>query len=220
MRQVSLDVLGIALDIPFAPPLPKKKADLDAFAAWLCDHEGGLGLRSDQVRLKSWDDLFGYELVAQFFGDNGLLLRSADRVRLEVKNARTAADWELVRKLIVRFYTHMEFAPASHTTFSAHVHSRFAAPEEIDAYFEQHPMPQISSRPALFSYVKISDWESDVRVLVEKSNAFPEGGLFIGWETQFTNDQDWESFIGTLPTVMENSAHFFGLGLTREPDRK
>jgi hypothetical protein len=220
MRQVTLDILAIRFEVPFTPPLTQRKADLESFAAWLCEKEHGLGLRPDQVRLKSWDDLFGYELVAQFFGDNGLLVRRAETISLEVKNARTPADWEIVRKLIVRFYAYMNFAPDSKTTFGAHVHSHLPSAEDVDAFFTEHPMPQMSSRPALFSYVKITDWEADVRVLVEKSKAVPQGGLFIGWETQFTNNQDWETFIGTLPTVMENSAHFFDLGVMHSPETK
>lgn len=213
MRLIPLDVLGINLDIPFLPPLTKNSAELDSFATWLCDTENGLSLRPDQVRLKTWDDLFGYELVAHFFGDNGLITRTGERIKLSIRNARTAADWEIVRRVLVRFYTHMAFAPKSLTTFSAHAHSRFSSAEQLDLYFRQFAQPQISSRPAVFSYVKIADWESDIRVLIEKSNAFPDA-LFIAWDTQFKHAQDWESFIGSLPTMMENSAHLFDLAIT------
>jgi hypothetical protein len=220
MRQISPDILSIGLEVPFVPPLTRSAANLDAFAGWLCEKEKGLGLRSEQVRLKSWDDLFAYELQAHFFGDNGLITRTADKIRLEIKNARTAGDWEVVRQIIVRFYQHMRFPAESLTTFSAYVHSQMPSAAEVDGYFAMHSLPQLSARPALFQYVKIVDWEADVRVLVEKSNAFPSGrGLFVGWETQFANNQDWETFIGTLPTVMENSAHYFDLGLLRSDPR-
>ncbi len=214
MRLINLDVLSINLDIPFPAPLTVAAAELDTFAMWLCDGPKGLGLRPDQIRLKKWDELFGYELVGQFFGDNGLVTRTADRIKLTVKNARTAADWELVRQLIVRFYTHMQFPATSITTFAAHIHSRFPSADELTAFFDGFPQPSMSSRPALFSYVKITDWEADIRLIAEKSAALPDA-LFLAWETQFPNSQDWESFIGTLPTVMENSAHLFDLGLIR-----
>ena len=103
MRLIPLDVLGINLDIPFLPPLTKNAAELDSFATWLCDAENGLSLRPDQVRLKTWDDLFGYELVAYFFGDNGLITRTGERIKLSIRNARTAGDWEIVRRVLVRF---------------------------------------------------------------------------------------------------------------------
>lgn len=216
MRLVPIDLLGINLDIPFVPALTARTADLESYAAWLCDPERGLGLRPDQVRLKKWDDLFGYEVAAQFFGDNGSITRTPDRIKLMIRNVRTAADWELVRRVLVRFYTHMNFAPKTATSFSAHVHSRQPAADELEAFFRQFPQPAMSSRRVLFSYVKISDWEADIRVLIEKSNALPDA-LFILWETQFPNTQDWESFITALPTVLENSAHLFDLAFLPMP---
>lgn len=212
MRLIPLEILGINLDIPFIPPRTRNAADLDAFATWLCDNETGIGLRADQVRLRTWDDLFGFELVAQFFGDNGLITHTGERIKLSIRNARTAADWEVVRRVLVRFYTHMALPPKSLTTFSANAHSVFSSPEQLDLYFRQFSHPHMSSRPAVFSYVKIADWESDIRVLIEKSNAFPNA-LFIAWDTQFAHTQDWESFIGSLPTMMENSAHLFDLAI-------
>lgn len=216
MRHIPLDILSINLDIPFVPPLTRRAANLEGFATWLCEGETGLGLRPDQVRVRTWDELFGYELVAQFFGDNGLITRTADRIKLAIRNARTAGDWEIVRRVLVRFYTHMEFSPRSTTVFSANAHSRFGSAEELDAYFRQFWQPQMASRPALFSYVKIADWEADIRLLIEKSNALPDA-LFIAWDTQFTHTQDWESFIGSLPTVMENSANHFNLAFAPMP---
>src|SRR5262249_28910122 len=145
-----------------------------------------------QVRLKSWDDLFAYEMQAQFFGDNGLIILAPEKIRLEEKNGRTAAHREIVRQLIVRFFMHMQFPPEPPTKFSAYVQLQLPSGDDVDQYFSQRTMSQMATRPALFRYVKIVDWEADVRVLVEKSNAFPDGrGLFIGWETQFTNNQDW-----------------------------
>ena len=213
MRLIPIDILGINLDIPLVPPRTKSGAELDAFALWLCHSDEGLGLRPDQVRLRKSDELFDYELAAQFFGDNGLITHTADRLKLMIRNARTSGDWEIVRRVLVRFYTRMAFPPESVTTFAANVHSRLSSSEEFDTYFQPFVQPEMSTRPALFSYVKIADWESEIRVLIEKSNAFPDA-LFVAWETKFTNEQDWESFIGSLPTMLENSAHLFDLAFT------
>ena len=67
------------------------------------------------------------------------------------------------------------------------------------------------NRPAALGYVTILDWEKDIRVLIEQSNVVP-GGVFVSWDTQFVNAQDWETFIPTLPTLMDNSANLFDLG--------
>lgn len=210
MRLVPISLLSFHFDIPLAPPLTQRGADLESYAAWLCNSETGLGLRPEQVRLKRWDDLYGYELTAHIFGDNGLITRLPDRVRVVLRNARTAADWELFRRVLVRFYTRMNFSPLSITAFSAHVHSRLPAADELEAFFRQFPQHPMASKPALFTYAKITDWEADIRMVIEKSNALPDA-LFLWWETTFLNSQDWESFITSLPAVLENSAHRFDL---------
>lgn len=212
MRSLPIEILGINLESPLPRPQTRREAALDAFAGWLCDTENGLALRADQVRLKQWDELFGYELTAQFFGDNGTVVRLADRVRLSVRNIRTAGDWELVRRLVVRFYQQLDLPATPVTTFGAHLHSRLESQEEIDDYFRPFPQNERVARPTCFGYVKIIDWEAPIRVLIEQSNAFPHA-LFLAWETQFPNKQDWESFIGTLPTVLDNSTHVFDLSL-------
>jgi hypothetical protein len=216
MRLISLDLLTIFLDIPLVPPQTRRAADLDSFVTWVCEPENGFNVRPDQVRLKTSDELLGWELTIQFFGENGLITRTPDRIKLSIKNVRTQADWELVRRVIVRFYTYLQLPPQSLTTFSANVHSRLPATDELEAFFQTFPQHQRASRPVLFTYVKIDDWEADIRMFIEKSNLLPDS-IFVAWETQFANNQDWETFVGTLPTVMENSAHLFDLELVRTP---
>lgn len=210
MRLVPLDLLGLNLEIPLVPPQTQRGADLENYAAWLCNAEAGLGLRPDQVRLKRWDDLYGYEMTAHLFGDNGLITRQPDRVRVMLRNARTSGDWELFRRVLVRFYGQMNFAPASKTAFTAHVHSRLPAADELDAFFQLFPQHPMASKPSLSTYAKIGDWEADIRIVIEKSNVLPDA-LFMLWETTFANSQDWESFFSALPAVLENSAHLFDL---------
>ena len=217
MEIIPIEVFGVHIDVPFGAPLGFKQADLENFGAQLCDTVTGLSLRPDQIKLKRWDELFGYELSAQFFGDNASLTRNAERVKMGVRNARTAADWNIIHQTLVRLYTIMEFSSKTVTTLSAHVHARFPSLDERDAWLGQFSHSSLIARPAALGYVRIADWEKDIRVLMEQSNVVPEG-MFISWDTQFPNNQDWDSFLGTLPTVMENSANLFDLGF--EPFRE
>jgi hypothetical protein len=45
-----------------------------------------------------------------------------------------------------------------------------------------------------------------------------QDAAFIMWDTQFTNVQEWETFLLSLPTMMENSVNIFDLGF--EPLRE
>jgi hypothetical protein len=217
MEILPIEFFGVAVDVPFPSPLGFTQARIEEFGAKICDPTAGLGLRPDQIRMRRWDELYGYEVTAQFFGDNGLLTRAADRAKLAVRNARTAADWNILHQTLLRFYTLMEFMPESITTLSAHVHAKFPSADERDSFLGEFAHSPLVARPAALGYVQIADWEKDIRVLIERSNLVPEA-VFVAWDTQFENSQDWDSFLGSLPTVMENSANLFDLGF--EPFRQ
>ena len=217
MEILPIDFFGVHVDVPFPAPLGFSEARLEAFGAALCDTAKGLSLRADQIRLKRWDDLFGYELSAQFFGENGTLTRTADRIKFGVRSARTAADWKIISDTLLRFYTLLDFDPKTVSAISAHAHGRFPSVEERDAFLQRFSYSPMVNRPATLGYVTILDWEKDIRVLIEQSNVVP-GGVFVSWDTQFVNAQDWETFIPALPTLMDNSANLFDLGF--EPFRE
>lgn len=211
MEIVPIEVFGISVEVPFPAPLAFGQARLEDFGGQLCDAANGLGLRPEQIRLRRTDELYNYELSAQFFGENGVLSRTADRIKFGVRNARTAADWNIIHHSLVRFYNVMDFSATTQTNLSAHVHVKFPSATERDDYLAQFGRGLEVVRPASLGYVRIRDWEKDIRVLIEQSNVVPDA-LFVAWDTQFAHPQEWDTFLSTLPTVMENSANAFGLG--------
>jgi hypothetical protein len=217
MEIVTLDFFGVGVDVPFGRPQGVGSAKLEDFGAALCDPATGIGLRSEQIRLRRRDDLFDYELIAHFFGENGSLTRTADRAKLNVRNGRTVADWQAIQTTLIRFFTILDIDPKTVTTLATHAHVKFPTTEERDSWLGQFSPNPLISRPAGLGYVRIADWEKDIRVLMEQSNVVPDG-VFIAWDTQFPNGQDWETFLPTLPTMMENSANLFGLAF--EPMRE
>jgi hypothetical protein len=211
MEIVPIEFLGVAVDVPFTSPQALHQAKIEEFAAKLCDPLKGLNLRPNQIRLRKIDELYDYEVVGQFFGENGVVSRGPDRAKLSIRNARNAADWNLVHQTFARFYTLTDFPETTITTLSCHVHAKFPSADDRDGYLSQFAHSFEVLRPACLSYVRIADWEKDIRVLIESSNVVPNS-LFVGWDTQFVNSQDWDSFLGTILTMMENSVNTFGLG--------
>ncbi len=193
------------------------QAKLEEFGAKICDTTKGLSLRPDQIRVRRTDELYNYELNAQFFGENGWLTRTAASLKLGIRNGRTAADWNVIHQTMLRLYDVMEFDPKTHTVISSHVHGKFPSEEDRDEFLNRFAYGSLIARPAALGYVQIADWEKDIRVMMERSNLVPNA-VFVAWDTQFSNKQDWESFLGVLPTMMENSANLFDLGF--EPFRQ
>ena len=211
MEIVPIEVFGVHVDVAFTTPQPYLAAKLDDFAANICHPKEGLSLRPEQIRLRRFDDLFDYELKATFFGDNGTLIRNAERIKLGVKNARTQGDWNVIHQTLTRLYTIMDFDEKSMTHLSTHAHAKFESERQREEWLSQFSHEGFVGKAAALGYVSIPDWEKDIRVLIEPSNMVP-GAVFLAWDTQFANNQEWDSFLGTLPTVMDNSANFFELG--------
>jgi hypothetical protein len=217
MEIIPIELFGVHVDVPFPTPLGYGQARLDEFGAAICEQKHGLSIRPDHIRLKKWDDLFGYEMVAQFFGENGQLTRTAERVKLFVRNARTAGDWNILQQTLVRFFKLLRVDPKTTTNLSAHVHARFPSVEDRDGWLNQFSHNALLSKAGALGYVRIFDWEKDIRVLIEPSNMVPDA-VFVAWDTQFSNDQEWDSFIGSLQQMMENAVNLFELGF--EPLRE
>jgi hypothetical protein len=211
MEILPIEVFGVAIDVAFPQPLTYQAAKLEDFATAICNPQTGLSVRPDQIRLRRFDDLFDYEVKVNFFGDNGTLTRAADRVKLGIRNARTQGDWNIIQQTMTRFYTLMNFDETSLTHLSTHAHAKFETPEERDQWIGQFSHNTLIEKPAALGYVKIPDWEKEVRVLVEYSNLVP-AAIFIAWDTQFVNKQEWDTFLGSLPSVMENAGNYFELG--------
>lgn len=212
MEIIPIEVFGLHVEVPLLRPLSLNAAKLDDFAATICEPQKGLSIRPDQIRLKKWDDLFGYEVAATFFGDNGQLTRTSDRLKLFVRNARTAGDWNIIQQTLTKFYTLLDFDLKTVTTLSSHAHGRFPSIEERDQWLNQFSHNALLTKAAALGYVRIFDWERDIRVLIEPSNVVQDG-VFAAFDTQFANNQsDWETFIGSIPTMMENAANLFELG--------
>jgi len=211
MTPSRIELYSLQIETPLQRVRALDHEDLRRFADWLCDPDG-FRLRPDQVKLKAWDQLFGYEYVAQFFGENGFLVRTPDRVRVGVKNARTAADWEIIQGVFVRFLQQESPPDKAFRTFSASAHVKLDEPFTATEFLSRYAVVPGVERPAALSYVKIAEWEKEIRIVIEPSNLFP-GQLFLTWDSQFASSQDWDTFVPSLMNVMENSARMFDLGM-------
>jgi hypothetical protein len=183
MEVVPIELFGVSVDVPLPVPVSMREQTLEEFVRALCDPLKGVGARPAQCQLIGRDLLYQYELNATFFEGNGTVSRTADRLRVAIRNARNWADWQLIQQTICR----------------------------VMALVELDPKSVSNARPAALGYVRIPDWEYEVRVQIEDSALIP-AGVYVGEDTQYRNDQDWESFIGSVPTMFAAAANAFGLG--------
>jgi hypothetical protein len=79
----------------------------------------------------------------------------------------------------------------------AHPHCRSGETRvERDGWIGQFSHNALITKPAALGYVRIFDWEKDIRLMIEQSNVVPDA-VFCTWDTQFTNKHEWASFLGS-----------------------
>lgn len=211
MDIVPIEIYGLNIDLPLSKPLSMRDPELDQFIRDLCDPVRGIGLRPSQVQLVNRDWLYQYELTATFFEGNGSLVRSPERLRLTVRNARNWADWQLVQQMVLRVHALLELDSKSVSNLTMQAQLRFPSLPERERYLRSLLPNRMVSRPGALAYLRIPDWEYEVRVQIEDSSMVP-AGVYIGVDTQYRNDQDWESFVACMPTMFAAAANCFGLG--------
>jgi len=138
----------------------------------------------DLFRVRIGDPLFGYELTASFFGDNVQIKRTADRVSLTFKNARSISDLQFIGARIAGFLD-LCTTPGQVGVVSAFVHGGCHTPEERDAFLAPYAVSREVTGPGLTGRVKVPEWPDLIKVTAERS--FIESkGLYIAWETTYT----------------------------------
>jgi hypothetical protein len=211
MEVVPVELFGVSVDMPLPVPVSMRETALEDFVRDLCDPQKGVGVRPSQCQLVGRDLLYQYELNATFFEGNGTLVRTAERTRVAVRNARNWADWQLVQQTLCRVHALIALDPKSVSNLSMQAQVRFVSLSERERFLRSFAPNRVVARPGALGHVRIPDWEYEVRVQIEDSNVLP-AGVYIGADTQYRNDQDWESFIGSIPTMFAAAANSFGLG--------
>ena len=211
MEVVPIEIFGVSIDLPLPVPVSMREPALEEFVRDLCDPQKGVGLRPSQVQLLGRDLLYQYELNATFFEGNGSLVRTSERLRVAVRNARTWADWQLVHQTLCRVHALVRLDSKSVSSLSMQAQVRFPSLPERERYLRSFAGSRTVARPGALGHVRIPDWEYEVRVQIEDSNLIP-AGVYVGADTQYRNEQDFESFTGSIPTMFAAAANAFGLG--------
>jgi hypothetical protein len=213
MEVIPIEIFGVSIDLPLPAPVSMRETALEDFVRDLCDPQRGIGLKPSQCQLLGRDLLYQYELNATFFEGNGTLVRTAERLRVAVRNARNWADWQLVQQTLCRVHALVALDPKSVSSLAMQAQARFESLHERERFLRSFAGGRNVARPAALGHVRIPDWEYEIRVQIEDSGILP-AGVYMGADTQYRNNQHWESFIGSIPTMFAASANAFGLGFT------
>jgi hypothetical protein len=209
MIELSPDLFGITLDIRFPKPRPFSKERLDRLLTRLIDSENGLALRNEQVRIRTTDVAFDYELKAFFLGVNAVLASDAEKFVLSVSGGRTHADANLLRETAKRFLWSGEISDQDFGMFGASTHARAESIEKRDEFLKRFQPAKDVTGPGALGYVHIANWSEEIRFSLEPSLNLADG-LFLTWNTRFQG-VSWLSSLEQLTNALESAASIFGV---------
>lgn len=208
MIELTIQLFGIVVEVIFPAPRTFSKELLDSDAQWLTDSASGFAVPPEQVRLRQADVLFGYDLSAQLFGGNGHFSVDAQKASFSAKNARGRADGELLREVVGRFLRH--FAKEKFTVaFSANAHAKPESKAVQEEYLQRFRFDQRITKPGAVGYLRLNDWPTDVRFIVEPSLG-TEDSLFLAWTTRFPASE-FSEIPDKIVHVFEEAASVYGL---------
>jgi hypothetical protein len=157
MDVVPVELFGVSVDMPLPVPVSMRETALEDFVRDLCDPQKGVGVRPSQCQLIGRDLLYQYELNATFFEGNGTLVRTAERARIAVRNARNWADWQLVQQTLCRVHALIELDPKSVSNLSMQAQVRFVSLSERERFLRSFAPNRVVARPGALGHVRIPD---------------------------------------------------------------
>ncbi len=164
----------------------------------------------EQFRLRIGDALFWYELLCSFFGDNVQVRKTADRISLTFKNGRLWGDIEFIGSRTARFLEAFASGPEQVVILSAFCHGNCSSQRDRDAFLAQFAVKESVVGPGVTGRVKVGDWPELIKINAEASFVLP-GGLFIGWETSYTNPKEKDAAQDKQKKLSERIGSSFGL---------
>jgi hypothetical protein len=209
MNEFSPDLFGTTLDIRFPALRPFSKDRLNRLLSRLVDSENGLALRSEQLRIRSTDVGFDYELKAFFLGVNAVLVYDAEKFFLSVSGGRTQADANLLRETAKRFLWSGEISDQDSGFLGVNMHARAESIAKREEFLKRFRPANEVIGPGALGYIRVPEWSEEIRFSLEPSLSF-EDGLFLAWNTRF-HGVSWLSSLEKLTNVLQSSASIFGV---------
>ncbi|MEO6181978.1 MAG: hypothetical protein ABIP76_02465 [Verrucomicrobiota bacterium] len=97
------------------------------------------------------------------------------------------------------------------TLISANAHATFAMVEQSQKYLQSNSNPAKQIELAgVIAYIHCKNWEDEIRLVIDKSLAFP-AGLFLTWSTAYGGSKPSREVLKKVKEAFEESVTKFDL---------
>jgi hypothetical protein len=192
MLHVRNVILETTLEAAFAAPIPFDSASLKGVASKALEKFSKYELQHNQVIQRIGDQLFDYHLFFSLFNNQANVRLTSDRLIVRVQGAKNNADTQILGETLLLSVQCID-SPIKQFTIHALAHATFVPESEGVKYFEAFTdNANHIVEGGRIAVVKQPDWETTVRISVEKS-LFAEGGVFLVWKTEHSGTVSLES---------------------------
>lgn len=184
MIEIAPLLFGVNVEVRFSKPRPFSKDKLDKLLSHLTDTDKGLGLRAEQIRMRSTDVGFDYELRALFLGANASLIYESAKAVLSIFGGRTNADAILVIETTQRFLKGIVSSDNEMGIFSVNANAKAESSGVRDEYLEKFRLASEIVGPGAVGYVRVPQWPEDIKFSIEPLLGVPDS-FFLSWNIKF-----------------------------------
>jgi hypothetical protein len=195
MVELKTKVIGLTIDSSFVQAMPFSKERLDQIGLRALDSFKNVGLRPEQIGLRTADVLFGYELHFSLFGGNAAFRLTGTRVVLNFQNIQSRAGLQSVVETASRAHSLLQETDFLEHAIGVVAHMSFRDEQghknAIDVLEDPARNIEFLGRLAHF---RIDEWPEVIRIEVDRS-LFVSPGLFMAWNSKWRGKVDSETLL-------------------------
>lgn len=179
-KQFSISIEGFV-----KKPVVFKDVQFEVVAQKVLEAYGSYGLRPSQITLRNGDDAFNYDISFVLFNGNGTFRISSEKLEINFQNIVTDKDFEVVADCIAKLYDHVPVPETRNLIITGHAQTVMDSIEARQGYLDTYANPEKQiHQGGTVIYTQCQDWKTEIRLLVDRSEVYPEG-LFLMWTTTF-----------------------------------
>lgn len=210
-------VVALTLESPFSEAQPFSKERLDKVSLGALNLFSPIGLKPENIALRTADVLFGYDLTFSLLGGSVTFKLSSGSLLLNFQNITAQSALDVVADIIIKVHSlFLEYVFAQH---SATAVAHFSFVNE-----EQRRIAESSLRDSSLgieflgrlAHFRIAEWPWPIRLEIDRSIFF-QSGLFMTWISTWKGTVDGDTLRGVAHAFAVAASRFeFNIDMTRE----
>ncbi len=165
-------------------------------------------MQAEDISLMRKDELFKYRLKVDFFNGSGSLEILPEKIEIRFRDAHNLEDVQTIKNCVAIIGSIVELPiPVLPNAVQIDFHARLVGTTRDDYFSKVLSFRGDQRFQGSVMYHTSKTLESDVRILVERSNGLPDG-LFINWSSNLAGMLNADSIKSIEGQIREDLREF------------